>query len=170
MINNDRQFKLQAYLDGELSGAEAAELMDWLASSQEAQSLLAEMQNTNAALRGHEAGLKLPETREFFWSKIEREIARANPRSTTRNSWVDTFFRRLMPVGGIAVLSCLLVIFVVRSGNVSGQPAELELASDDMGAYTFRDQKERMTMVWLYDRKDDSQFTQPAAVASVVPQ
>ena len=43
----------------------------------------------------------------------------------------------------------------------------MELASDDMGAYTFRDQQQKMTMVWLYDRNDDSQFTDPSDVASM---
>jgi anti-sigma factor RsiW len=172
MINYDFQLKIQAYLDGELSAAEAAEVMDRLARDPEAQSLLAELQNTNGALAGHDSELKLPETREFFWSKIEREIARPSqsPASVPRMSWVDLLFRRLVPVGGVAVLSCLLVMLAFRSGSASAQPAEIELASDDMGTYTFRDQKERMTMVWFYDRKDDSQFTQPSAVASLVPQ
>jgi len=66
MIELEAQIKLMAYLDGELPEREAVEVREWLARDEEARALLAELQNTGAALAGHEAGLKLPETREFF--------------------------------------------------------------------------------------------------------
>src|SRR5258707_14151177 len=75
-MNQELQLKLQAYLDGELPDGEAAEARELIARDGEAQALVAELANTSAALAGHEAEGKLPETREFYWSKIQREIAR----------------------------------------------------------------------------------------------
>jgi len=73
-MNEEFQLKLQAYLDGELSKKETREVETWLASDKEAQLLLAELKTTNRALSIFEQELKLPESREFFWSKIQREI------------------------------------------------------------------------------------------------
>jgi len=169
MINHNSQLKVQAYLDGELPAREAAEVKDWLDRDPEAQALLAELRNTNGALVGHETGVKLPESREFFWSKIEREIECGNRHSAHSRSisWLTWVRLHLAPVAGVVVLSCLLAVMVVRSDRVSGQFAETELASDDMGSYTFRDQQHRMTMVWFYDRNDGSMITEPSALASM---
>ena len=51
-------------------------MANWLARDREAAALLEELRNTRAALAGFEAEVRLPESREFFWSKIEREIQR----------------------------------------------------------------------------------------------
>ena len=61
MIEREAQFKLMAYLDGELSEPETVEVREWLARDEEARALLAELQNTGAVLAGFEAGLKLPQ-------------------------------------------------------------------------------------------------------------
>src|SRR5260370_38312502 len=75
-MDNESQLKLQAFLDGELPKAEAAEVANWLARDQEAALLLAELRHTRQALAGFGSTIRLPESREFFWSKIEREIRR----------------------------------------------------------------------------------------------
>src|SRR5690242_17117357 len=70
------QLKIQAYLDGELPEAEACELANLLARDKEAIALHNELRNTRQALSGAEVGIELPESREFFWSKIKREVER----------------------------------------------------------------------------------------------
>src|SRR6267378_6728212 len=78
-MDYDAQLKLQAYLDGELPEAEAREVANWLARDREAAALHTELRNTRQALVGFEVGVELPESREFFWSKIRREIHRLEP-------------------------------------------------------------------------------------------
>src|SRR5690242_11198744 len=75
-MNGESQIKLQAFMDGELPESEAREVAGWLARNQEAALLLQELRHTRQSLKGHDASIKLPESREFFWSKIEREIHR----------------------------------------------------------------------------------------------
>jgi anti-sigma factor RsiW len=170
MINEEFQLKLQALLDGELSAQEASEVRARIARDPEAQALLAELRNTKTALAGHGAEIKLPETRDFFWSKIQREIERqgrpATPAPGRGASWVGWVLRHWLPVGAVAAVTCVAALFAFHPGNSPAQFAEMELSSDNMGAYTFRDQQEKMTMIWFYD-KDDSQFTQPASFATV---
>ncbi|EEF61182.1 anti-sigma factor family protein [Pedosphaera parvula] len=171
MIDHDSQFlKLQSYLDGELSAKEKTEVQDWLAKDEQARLLLAELQNTNGALAGYEAGIKLPESREFFWSKIEREIKRESeaPVSRAPFSLVAWIQRHLVPVSGAAV-ACLALLLVLQFSPTGNQTGEIELSSNDMGVATYRDQQEKLTMVWLYD-KSDSEFTDSQSADSVQTQ
>ena len=167
MIDQDSQFlKLQAYLDGELSAQEKAEVSDWLAKDREAQLLLAGLRDTNAALKCYEAEIKLPESREFFWSKIEREISREKTTPVVRQrfslaAWLQ---RHMVPVSGVAV-ACVALLLVLQLSPTGSQVAEIELSSNDMGVATYRNQQEKMTMVWLYD-KSDSEFTDSDSTAS----
>lgn len=168
-MDQDLQLKLQAYLDGELPDGEAAEARELIARDGEAQALVAELANTNAALAGHEAEVKLPETREFYWSKIQREIARLEAPAAVpepKTSWAGWVLRRWLPVSGVAVASCAVVLLMLLSGSSPAQLAEMELNSNEMGAYTYSDQQEKMTIVWFYNRADDSQFTPAPAVAN----
>lgn len=171
MIEYDSQLKLQAYLDGELSVREARKVADWLAKNAEARSLLTELQYTNAALSGHESELGHPESREFFWSKVQRQIQRedkpqAEAAPVSIFAWLQ---RRLVPVSGLALLLFVLTITAVQyRGQPASEVGEIELASADMGAITFRSQSERMTMVWLYNR-NDSGFTGVASIGNLEP-
>jgi anti-sigma factor RsiW len=169
MIPHDFQLKLQAYLDGELSAIEAVEVQNRLANDQETQLLFAELQNTSKALAGHEEDIKLPESREFFWSKIQRQIERQSPASVVTRpfSLARWLQRRLVPISGFA-MAILVLLLVVQLNPTISQVGEIELSSNDMGAVTFRHQKEKMTFVWLYN-KSDSGFTEPASLASVDP-
>ncbi len=109
MMNHDFELKLQAYLDGELSAREAAEVEVRAGAGCGRRSrLLTELRNTKAAMSIGEAELKLPETREFFWSKIERQIERRTadgPAPPENLSWFGWVQRHVLAVGGVALLS-----------------------------------------------------------------
>lgn len=172
MTNIENELKLQAFLDGELSGREAAEVRDLLARDAGMQDLMGELRNTKTALAGNEPERRLPESREFFWSKIEREIERQSEpvRPVARRSWRAWLQGRMLALCGAAVASVVLAFMAIYPPHSApGFSGEMELASDDMGSYTYRDQSSKMTMVWLYDRNTaDSQFTENTDTASVV--
>lgn len=170
-MNEESQIKLQAFLDGELPAGEAAGVRQWLERDREARELLEELKNTRAALAGHEAGITLRETREFFWSKVQRELERGERQETAREPvrkslWARWAWRGLVPAGGLAA-AFLLALHLSATGNEF--TPELELASDDMGAYTFRNQESGLTTVWFYDRTTPAQSSQadvPVSLAS----
>jgi anti-sigma factor RsiW len=151
-MDYNAQLKLQALLDGELPKAEASEVTKWVARDREAAALLEELRNTRGALAGSEAGVRLPESREFFWSKIEREIQRLEtpaPKPVRPSYW--TIFRRLLvPASAVAV--------VLIAGLALNQPfgpwghaatTGVETAVADAGAFTYRDYSAGATLVWL---------------------
>ena len=95
----EAQLKLQAYLDGELPEAERRRLEATLAQGGQSSLLLAELRQTREVLAGFEKGIQMPESLEFFWSKIEREIRRQESpaRVPAPVSWAARLRRLLVP-------------------------------------------------------------------------
>jgi anti-sigma factor RsiW len=152
-MDYDAQLKLEAYLDGELSEAEAKDVAKWVARDQEATLLLAELKNTRQALTGAEMPRQLPESREFFWSKIEREISRATPRpEPVRESLLARWRRLLVPLSAAAVLG---IVILVTLGPNSSLQAESEVATEDTGSFVYHDDS-GTTLIWLsYPAEND---------------
>ena len=152
MIDTEAQLRLQAYLDGELPEAEARSVANWLAQDREAVALLSELQQTRKALAGFETGIRLPESREFYWAKIEREILR-EPASAPLRERRSQFavWRRLIPLAGavlLLVLAGLTANWQLGLFDQRGLP-EFKAALADPGAFTYRDQSAGATLVWL---------------------
>jgi anti-sigma factor RsiW len=150
-MDYDSQLKLQALLDGELPEAEASEVAQWLARDPEAVALREELRNTRAALAGFEAGIQLPESREFFWSKVQWDIQRLEtPATKPASAPLSALLRRfLVPASAIALLVIAGVV-LTRPGPSGLTPAaEIETALADSGAFTYRDYSAGTTLVWL---------------------
>jgi negative regulator of sigma E activity len=148
-MNNDAELKLQAYLDGELPEGEAKDVAKWLAQDQEAVLLLAELRNTRQAVVGSEKLIQLPESREFFWSKIEWEISRLEQREAVQEkpSLVSAWRRFLLPASAIAALGLAVLLAIGPGGDFPG--SESEASREDSGAFTYRDDTAQATLVWL---------------------
>jgi hypothetical protein len=149
-MKHNLQFKLQAWLDGELSAPEARLIGKEVAGDVEAGRLAAELRAVKSALAGNETAMPIPETREFYWSKIARQIQREsrNPRadqSSRRAAWR----RWLSPLAGFAGLASMLLLAL----QPFAPPVFDEISSTDEGmeAVTFHDQSAGMTVVWLSD-------------------
>ena len=153
-MNEETKLKLQAHLDGELSDREARQIVELLSKDNEARSLFAEMQFTKTALRGNELEMKLPESREFYWSKIRREIERPteNPARIFAVSWWKPAYVRL--AAGLAAGCALLMIsFLAFTDRSPSFPGEGESTSEEMGAITYHSNADGMTVVYLVDRE-----------------
>jgi len=163
-MNEELQIKLQALLDGELPEAEAAAMINLIARDAEAAALHAELKNTRQALAKFERPLNVPEAREFYWSKIEREIERAEPRAepAPRRHALFSFWRRAFAVaGGFAALAAALFIVTTPGKHPIGG-AEMEVAMADVTSFTYRNYESGATLVWLsYPAENDVATGQP---------
>lgn len=152
MMDRETQLKLQAYLDGELSAGERPEVERRLAGDPEARAVRDELEAVRQVLAGNEPAAALGERREFYWSKIERQIRR-EPAGVEKARAVPfwTRFRRLVvPAGAMAGLVLAALIALMPSGSPTGwQGAELESTATDPGAFTYRDYASGTTLVWL---------------------
>lgn len=150
-MDHNTQLKVQAWLDGELSGREADQIARWLEQDREAAALAAELRNTREALAGQEAEMRLPESREFYWSKIEREIRRQDaPAAAPALSYWTLLRRLLVPASALAVvlLGAMALLRPAQPGGLA-RSAAFETASADPGTLTYHDYSAGATLVWL---------------------
>jgi len=150
-MNQEVGLKLQAYLDGELSATEAREVSSLIEKDADARSLYAELQQTSVALKGNEPDRRLPESREFFWSKIEREIQRLDAEPAPGTSWWLTFARRHMAaVSGFGVATALLLVAAFQMNVVSpSMLEEIDNPLDEGSSFSYRSESQKMTIVWI---------------------
>jgi hypothetical protein len=159
-MNDETKIKLQAYLDGELSGRDARQISELLESDAEAKIFFGELQFVKTAMHGNELEIKLPETREFYWSKIQREIERGAkeaeaPARVPAFAWWKPAYVRF--AGGLAAVCALLMVsFIAFNGGGPAKfayvPSEIE-GNGEMGAITYRSNADQMTVVYLFDRE-----------------
>jgi anti-sigma factor RsiW len=146
----EQQLKLQAFLDGELPETEARDVVLWTSRDPEAANLLSELRHTRQVLKSVDSGAKLPESREFFWSKVEREIQRLEPAADSaraRPGWLNRF---LVPLGAVAGLALVMVAASLRFGLLPAHATpDTETSTMDSGAFTYHDYQNGTTLVWV---------------------
>jgi anti-sigma factor RsiW len=163
-MSDEQQLKLQAYLDGELPEREASEVLEWTQRDVNAAALLAELKNTRQAMAGAAPQMKLPESREFYWSKIAREIQRRKPQITPAPdvSLFAALRRFLVPASAVAmlVIAGLFAHFNTAKLDLESvadaDTPTVETAMADSDATTYRDASEGTTLVWFSSAVDDS--------------
>ena len=166
-MNRETQLNLQAFLDGELPDAEAREVAELIAREPVAKALHDELSQTKSVLAAAEPAYVLPETREFYWSKIARGIEAGGRAGGTeadeegRAPWFSpaAWLRWLAPAAALAVLVGLLVL--PKSGGHSPSYVTYLSHLDEEDAvftpnssFTFRSESESMTVVWVQNRWD----------------
>jgi anti-sigma factor RsiW len=148
-MNVELGIRLQAQLDGELTGREVQEIAALLEKDAGAQALFAELRQTKSLLAGNEPEFRLPESREFFWSKIEREISRPDAAlAVSKPGWM-TFLRRHFAALSTTAVAAALVMFLAVNSMSPAMFEEIENPLDDSDSFSFRSESQQMTLVWI---------------------
>ena len=163
-MNLEQQLKLQAWVDGELPDGEARRMADLAGSEESARALVGELRIAKTILVGNEPEVKFPESPDFFWSKIRREIERTEnvPAEAPRVSWVQAWRRMLAPLSGVALVAFLSVVSLslYQRGEVDDSMkymVEVENLSEDVGSISYKSQSENMFVVYLYDKDQETE-------------
>jgi hypothetical protein len=174
-MNSEQRLKVQAWLDGELSDAEARSIAALATEDKEAQALAQELRTTKSFLAGNELQPSLPESTDFYWSKVRREIERndsASPAARPHSwvAWVLSWRRLLIPLSGAA----LIAILALMPPTITHQPVEANLLplagmtelvevenlSEHFDSICYKSQEDNMLIVYLYNK--DPQTIQEA--------
>ncbi|MBN8249674.1 MAG: hypothetical protein J0L84_19820, partial [Verrucomicrobia bacterium] len=122
-MNKETCLELQALIDGELNKRQRDALLRKSAADAESQHLVEALTALRETVRGHEPEHRVPESREFYWSRIQQRIA-ANPlRPATATPARWDWLRWLVPVAGAAAVAALL------SFPRTPEPSELAVVS-----------------------------------------
>jgi anti-sigma factor RsiW len=138
-------------LDNELSASESRKMATWLDRDPEAAALYAELQDTARVLKGNELEMKLPESREFYWSKIQRAISQAPVESRPRFFGYPAWMRVFGPAVGLAVL-LVAALSLVKLGTAPSSVSylhETEIPLEETAAISFHSQSAGMSVVWV---------------------
>jgi|YNPBryantNP2012_1023418.scaffolds.fasta_scaffold02616_10 anti-sigma-K factor RskA len=152
-MKHEDTIKIQAWLDGELAGAEAESVERLIVQDADARALVAELRWTKSALAHGELEREVPESREFYWSKIERAIRAAESAepAVLNRPWMGLVLRWFAPAGIVAALALFFALPMLRQAGqqpwIAG--AEIESPLNDVGSITFRSEAEGMTIVWV---------------------
>ena len=151
MMDHETQLRLQSFLDAELEAGRTNEMTALLSREPAARTLFEELKTTKALLGANEPQVQVPESREFYWSKIAREIQRQTGTDQTRRAPHPlAWLRWLIPASAVGLLALLLAVsaFLGSSARFATAP-EIENALDDTSAISFHDASEGMTVVWV---------------------
>lgn len=151
-MKQEFELKLQAYLDGELAPGEASAVAAQIETDAGARALHAELQQTTVLLKNNEVERRLPQTREFFWSQIEREISRQEARNERASApwWLELLRRHAGMVSGVGVAAALVVLAAIQLNWVSGDLLEeIDNPLDETTSFSFRSESQKMTVVWI---------------------
>jgi anti-sigma factor RsiW len=165
-MNLEQQLKLQAWVDGELPEAEARQMADFVQEQGEAQTLVGELRMTRGFLAGNEPEAKLPDSGDFYWSKIQRQIEREEKAAARASgvSWTFAWRRLMAPISGVALIAFLSVLSL--NVNVFQRQAvddganslvEVENLSEHVGSISYRSQSENMFVVYLYTKDQEAE-------------
>jgi anti-sigma factor RsiW len=148
-MKTEEMLRLQAYLDNEVSSAEARQIASRLARDADAKALYDELKATKELLNPeNEAAAAVPDSRQFYWSKIQRAIEHAEREPVRTHAPRPWWIKLLAPLAGAAALG----VFVFTSISFNSPVAhfvEHEMASEN-GTITFRTKDHPgMTLVWI---------------------
>jgi hypothetical protein len=106
----------------------------------------------------NEPEVRVPDTRDFYWSQIQRRISAAERESRVSQAkpW---WMRFLAPIAGTVALCAMLLSVVNKDGRqptavnpalpaLASAPHQLE-QSADVSTITFRSESEGVTVVWI---------------------
>lgn len=160
-MNEEQLLQLQAWVDGELDPKDARKIEELLKADPDAEALAAELKMTKSFLAGNEPSVALNESREFYWSKIERQLAIPEPLPATTGflAWLQTWRRFLAPVSGLALIAFLSVLSInyFQSKDNLQHLVEVENLDPHVGSISYKSQSENMFVVYLYNKDQESE-------------
>ncbi len=155
MNENETELKVQALVDGELTGREAEDLRARIETDDGLRELHARLTVMRGLMTGAELPRTLPESGDFHWNKIAQSIEREERQAkhmARPASGANWLLRWVLPLAGIA---CLVLVLSLQQTTMPdldillGSDHELELSIEDIDVMTFNTGDDTMSVVWL---------------------
>lgn len=143
-MSDTQLLEIMAYSDGELDASRHRDVEKLIAEDPSAAALHQELTACANLLRAHEPLGTVPETREFYWSQIQRRIAaeeQAAARAKAPKAPTFGWLRWLAPAIGVAALA-LVVTYQQRPGPTI-------LAVGEASSMTFTSEADGVTISWI---------------------
>ncbi len=120
-MNEEMQYKLQAWIDGELNSSDSAEVAEWVSKNPEAIQEAQWLRSLRSAMRSGESCPTVTESRETYWAPIERRIELLDEEAVLPANvslWREWCRQWLVPAGGLAMLVAAFLTVGPDDGSV----------------------------------------------------
>ena len=120
-MKHEDKLRIQAWMDGELAPKEAAQIATLIEQNPEALALSEELRVVENALHFGEKPVILDDSRDFYWSQIERQIDAEEPLPEPYAVPVtvsSNLLRWMVPAGSLGAI----VILMMNFGAMNPQP------------------------------------------------
>ena len=150
-MNRESALKVQAYVDGELTGRDRSKIERLLQQEPSAQALVSELKSTQQLLAANQPEYSLPESKDFFWSKVASQIDRAPAGPAAPARWVaPSWLRWTIPAATCAlVVSLFLLAKLPKTAPLAPAAPEPEVALADQSGFAFNSETDGMSVVWV---------------------
>ena len=162
-MDHEFERRLQAWVDGQLDPTEARAVAATVEKDAEARQLAQNLRSLSGLLQTHAPEPTVPESRDFYWSRIRNGIEQADRGAERVDGWGSRqpgllrWLAWLVPTGAAAFAA---VLFLQPSnpyplGLTPAIPVpaltdhEIETPSDEVSSLTFYASEDSMTVVWL---------------------
>lgn len=143
-MDEKKSLELMALLDGAEERGRREAVEAWLKSEPDAAALRDELTWVSQALRSHEPVAKVPESRDFYWSQIQRRIqaeaAKAAPAKPNRR--LSDWLSWLVPIAGVAAVTMLFTVH-------PWQPGARTSGLNEASATTYTSETDGVTIHWI---------------------
>jgi len=152
-MNKETCLEIQALVDGELDHRRREVLRRQCAEDAESRELSEALSALREVVRHHEPEHRVPESREFYWSQIQRQIAAADsgscPAPEIRPDW--GWLRWLVPMMGAAAVAALLALPRLSEPSPLAAVSAHFLDSDHQlaSSVTYRSDADGVTVHWI---------------------
>ena len=130
-MKHEDKLRIQAWMDGELAPKEAARIATLIEQNPEALALSEELRVVENALHLGEKPAILDDSRDFYWSQIERQIDAEEPLPEPYAAPVfasGNLLRWMVPVGSLGAIVLLMINFGAMNPKV--QPSAPGIAPE----------------------------------------
>lgn len=154
-MTHELALKIQAFVDGELPASETGALRELLEKDPAARALRAELEWSRKTIAANEPVVPLPESGDFYWSKIRRatEAPASRPAAVepaTVSGSLAKILRWIVPLTG-AALAILLFLPPRQEGPADPDRVadNTEIAIADTTGLAFHSETDGMTVMWV---------------------
>jgi anti-sigma factor RsiW len=147
------ELEIQAYLDNELTSAEARRVALRLDKDPAGAELYRELRETRKALIEGEPEHKLSDSRDFYFAQIVQKIDRAEAQAAEGRVEIPWWRRAVAPVAGFAAVAAVAFLLARTATPGTHFAQETGTAAQETGAITFRSHADGMTIVWIDGQK-----------------
>jgi anti-sigma factor RsiW len=143
----ETMLEIQSSVDGQLDNQRRQVVARLVSSDTEARQLHQQLTAVRMALREHEPAIRVPESREFYWSQLERRLQVREQVHPPALHPATTVWRWLAPMMGVSAVIAVFALQPFATTGLRSFPAGS--GNPQATTVTFSSEADGVTIHWI---------------------